>query len=108
MNEDDINAFVSNQRERAKIIKCPCNHELEMLTLLALRMKALDMKPSDWYKMIAKSPTQQSVTVCDVRESLAKLNIGMGDSVEILKILDENTNFFVEQEEITRIFGSKI
>jgi len=57
MNEDDIYSFASNQREKAKIIKSGSSHELELLTLLALRMKALDMRPSDWYKMIAKSPS---------------------------------------------------
>jgi hypothetical protein len=37
-----------------------------------------------------------------------KLNISMGDAVEILKLLDQNSNFLVEQDEITRIFGTQI
>lgn len=55
LNDADLNAFVASQKERAKLIRVSFdNHELEILTLLALRMKSFNMRPSDWYKMIAK------------------------------------------------------
>jgi hypothetical protein len=109
LTQEDIGMFGIEEKRRQVLLKMPMpKNDLEVITLLAFRMKSYDMKPSHWYQMIPRQPKQQSVTVYDVRDSLLNLGLDLNQTIDVLKLLDRNVNFFVEYQEMAALFGKNI
>jgi hypothetical protein len=53
MNERDLGMLCADNKLRSLIVS-HSTHDLEVLSLLALRMNSLGMKPSYWFKMMTK------------------------------------------------------
>ena len=51
MNDEDIGTLCSDSLLKSRIMSST-KWDLEVLSLLALKMNAIGMSPSDWYKMI--------------------------------------------------------
>ena len=55
MNDNDIGVLCQNAQLRSRIQNVGgSTSDLEGLSLLALRMNALGMKPSDWFRTISR------------------------------------------------------
>jgi hypothetical protein len=56
ISADDIAVFSSDEKQRAKLHRCsPMKNDLEILSLLAFRLKSFNMRPMNWFQMIQKS-----------------------------------------------------